>query len=112
MMNKIISILNVCIALFVILYAAHVYTITADISLVTVVLLVAGTFSPLYERLRISSTSKISFIDRPFKGVAAFLIVMNAAAPFQISRKYKIVKFKWKPDAREALVSQAFGFLC
>ena len=42
MMNKIISILNVCIALFVILYAAHVYTITADISLVTVVLLVAG----------------------------------------------------------------------
>ena len=42
MMNKIISILNVCIALFVILYAAHVYTITADISLVTVVLLAAG----------------------------------------------------------------------
>ena len=42
MMNKIISIINVCIALFVILYAAHIYTITASISLVTVVLLIAG----------------------------------------------------------------------
>ena len=36
MMNKLIQILNVCIAFFVILYAAHIYTITADISLVTV----------------------------------------------------------------------------
>ena len=42
MMNKLIQILNVCIALFVILYAAHIYAITADISLVTVVLLIAG----------------------------------------------------------------------
>lgn len=42
MMNKTISIINVCIALFVILYAAHIYTITASISLVTVVLLIAG----------------------------------------------------------------------
>lgn len=42
MMNKIISIINVCIALFVILYAAHIYTITASISLVTVVLLIVG----------------------------------------------------------------------
>ena len=42
MMNKLIQILNVCIAFFVILYAAHIYTITADISLVTVVLLIAG----------------------------------------------------------------------
>ena len=33
MMNKLIQILNVCIAFFVILYAAHIYTITADISL-------------------------------------------------------------------------------
>ena len=42
MMNKLIQILNVCIALFVIFYAAHIYAITADISLVTVVLLIAG----------------------------------------------------------------------
>ena len=42
MMNKIISIINVCIALFVILYAAHIYAVTASISLVTVVLLIAG----------------------------------------------------------------------
>lgn len=42
MTNKLISIINVCIAFFVVLYAAHIYTITADISLVTVVLLIAG----------------------------------------------------------------------
>ena len=42
MRDKIIPILNICIMLFVLLYAAYIYSITASINLVTVVLLVAG----------------------------------------------------------------------
>lgn len=42
MTDKIISILNVCIACFVLLYAGYVYAVTSDISLVTIVLLIAG----------------------------------------------------------------------
>lgn len=42
MRDKIIPILNVCVALFVLLYAGYVYKITSSISLVTIVLLIAG----------------------------------------------------------------------
>ncbi|HIZ66859.1 MAG TPA: intracellular septation protein [Candidatus Blautia pullicola] len=42
MRNKIIPFVNFCLAFFVILYAAHVYTVTQSITLVTVVLLIAG----------------------------------------------------------------------
>lgn len=42
MRDKIIPILNVCVALFVLLYSTYIYKITGNISLVTVVLLIAG----------------------------------------------------------------------
>ena len=42
MRNKIIPFVNFCLAFFFILYAAHVYTVTQSITLVTVVLLIAG----------------------------------------------------------------------
>lgn len=42
MSEKIIRILNVCIAVFVLMYAAYVYAITSSITLVTVILLIAG----------------------------------------------------------------------
>ena len=41
MKDKFIPILSVCTALFAILYAGYVYQVTQDISLVTVVLLIA-----------------------------------------------------------------------
>lgn len=41
MKDKLIPILNLCVAFFVILYACFVYKSTYDISLVTIVLLVA-----------------------------------------------------------------------
>lgn len=42
MSEKLIQILNVCVAVFVLMYAAYVYTVTSSITLVTVVLLIAG----------------------------------------------------------------------
>lgn len=42
MRNKLIPIVNFCLAFFVIMYAAHVYTVTRSITLVTIVLLIAG----------------------------------------------------------------------
>lgn len=42
MRDKIIPILNVCTALFVILYAAYIFNLTRSISLVTIVFLIAG----------------------------------------------------------------------
>lgn len=42
MRDKIVAILNVCTALFVILYAAYIYRVTSSISLVTAVILIAG----------------------------------------------------------------------
>lgn len=42
MKDKFIPILSVCTALFAILYAGYVYQVTQSISLVTIVLLIAG----------------------------------------------------------------------
>lgn len=72
MMNKLIPILNVCIAFFVILYAAHIYKITSDISLVSVVLLIAGLAPVLhtawyYIRIKIKEYRKGRF-HRYMKG--------------------------------------------
>lgn len=42
MSEKIIRILNLCVAVFVLLYAGYVYAVTSSITLVTAVLLIAG----------------------------------------------------------------------
>ena len=72
MKDKFIPILSVCTALFAILYAGYVYQVTQSISLVTIVLLIAG-LAPVFNR-------ENDLLNSLFTAITAVLI----ATPFAI----------------------------